>query len=53
MCRTRALLEAFADALQALVEQAGLRGVKFTEVLRVHRCNGREYPLFQMTGRKP
>ena len=41
------------DALQALAEQAGLQGIAFTEVLRVHRPNGREYPLFLMTGHKP
>ena len=41
------------DALQALAEQAGLQGIAFTEVLRVHRSNGREYPLFLMTGHKP
>ena len=41
------------DALQALAEQAGLQSIAFTEVLRVHRSNGREYPLFLMTGHKP
>ena len=41
------------DALQALAEQAGLQGIAFTEVLRMHRSNGREYPLFLMTGHKP
>ena len=41
------------DTLQALAEQAGLQGIAFTEVLRMHRSNGREYPLFLMTGHKP
>ncbi|MCE1191181.1 MAG: methyltransferase domain-containing protein [Acidovorax sp.] len=40
-------------ALQALAEQAGLRDIAFTEILRLHQRNGRDYPLFLMTGRKP
>lgn len=41
------------EALQALAEQAGLRDIVFTEILRLHHRNGRDYPLFLMTGRKP
>ena len=39
--------------LQALAEQAGLVGIGFHEILRVQQRNGREYPLFLMTGHKP
>lgn len=41
------------QALQALAEQAGLRDIAVTEILRLHQRNGRDYPLFLMTGRKP
>jgi len=41
------------EALQALAEQAGLTGVTFNEILRLQHRNGRAYPLFLMTGRKP
>ena len=41
------------QALQALAERAGLQGVAFTEILRMQHRNGREYPLFLMTARKP
>ncbi|MCO5104201.1 MAG: methyltransferase domain-containing protein [Burkholderiaceae bacterium] len=40
-------------ALQALAEQAGLMDIGFNEILRVQQRNGRAYPLFLMTGRKP
>ena len=40
------------EAIQALAEQAGLVDIAFSEALRAQR-NGREYPLFLMTGRKP
>ena len=39
--------------LQALAEQAGLRGIAFTEILRMQHRNGRAYPLFLMTGQLP
>ncbi|MCB1979632.1 MAG: class I SAM-dependent methyltransferase [Burkholderiaceae bacterium] len=39
--------------LQALAEQAGLMDIGFNEILRVQQRNGRAYPLFLMTGRKP
>ena len=41
------------EALQALAEQAGLVDIAFSEILRVQQRNGRAYPLFLMTGRKP
>ena len=41
------------QALQALAERAGFVDVSFSEILRVQQRNGREYPLFLMTGRKP
>jgi putative AdoMet-dependent methyltransferase len=41
------------QALQAQAEHAGLREVAFTEILRMQHRNGREYPLFLMTARKP
>ena len=41
------------EALQALAEQGGLTGVTFNEILRLQHRNGRAYPLFLMTGRKP
>jgi len=41
------------EALQALAEQAGLQDVAFAEILQVQHKNGRSYPLFLMTGRKP
>lgn len=41
------------QALQAQAERAGLHGVAFTEILRMRHRNGREYPLFLMTGHKP
>ena len=40
-------------ALQALAEKAGLTEIAFSEILRVQQRNGRAYPLFLMTGRKP
>ena len=40
-------------ALQALAEQAGLMDIAFSEILRLQHSNGRGYPLFLMTGRKP
>ena len=40
-------------ALQALAEQAGLTDIAFSEILCVQHRNGRAYPLFLMTGRKP
>lgn len=41
------------EALQALAEQAGLIDIAFSEILRLQHSNGRGYPLFLMTGRKP
>lgn len=41
------------ERLQALAEQAGLRDIAFSEILRLQQRNGRDYPLFLMTGRKP
>ena len=41
------------EALQALAEQAGLMDIAFSEILRLQHSNGRGYPLFLMTGRKP
>ncbi|MBH1978751.1 MAG: methyltransferase domain-containing protein [Comamonadaceae bacterium] len=40
-------------ALQALAEQAGLMDIALSEILRLQHSNGRGYPLFLMTGRKP
>ena len=40
-------------ALQALAEQAGLMDIAFSEILRLQHSNGRGYPLFLITGRKP
>ena len=41
------------DALQALAEQAGLRGIEFCEIMQAQQPSGRAYPLFLMTGHKP
>ncbi len=41
------------EALQALAQQAGLMDIAFSEILRLQHRNGRAYPLFLMTGRKP
>ncbi len=41
------------EALRELAQTAGLRGLAFTEILRMRHRNGREYPLFLMTGHKP
>lgn len=41
------------EALQAQAEAAGLRGIGFSEILRMRHRNGREYPLFLMSGHKP
>ena len=41
------------EALQALAEQAGLMDIAFSDILRLQHSNGRGYPLFLMTGRKP
>ena len=41
------------EALQALAEQGGLMDIAFSEILRLQHRNGRAYPLFLMTGRKP
>lgn len=41
------------EALQALAEQAGLMDIAFSDILRLQHRNGRAYPLFLMTGRKP
>ena len=41
------------EALQALAEQAGFADIAFSEILQVQQPNGRRYPLFLMTGRKP
>lgn len=41
------------EALQALAEQAGLMDIAFSDILRLQHRNGRVYPLFLMTGRKP
>ena len=41
------------EALQALAEQAGLMDIAFSDILRLQHRNGRSYPLFLMTGRKP
>ena len=41
------------EALQALAQQAGLMDIAFSEILRLQHSNGRGYPLFLMTGRKP
>ncbi|OOG58797.1 methyltransferase domain-containing protein [Polaromonas sp. C04] len=41
------------DSLRALAEQAGFVDIAFSEILRLQHSNGRAYPLFLMTGRKP
>lgn len=41
------------DSLRALAEQAGFVDIAFSEILRLQHANGRAYPLFLMTGRKP
>ena len=41
------------EALQALAEQAGLMDIAFSDILSLQQHNGRAYPLFLMTGRKP
>lgn len=41
------------EALQTLAEQAGLMDIAFSDILRLQHRNGRAYPLFLMTGRKP
>jgi len=41
------------DSLRVLAEQAGLVDITFGEILRLQQHNGRAYPLFLMTGRKP
>jgi len=41
------------EDLRELAQTAGLRGLAFTEILRMRHRNGREYPLFLMTGHKP
>lgn len=41
------------DSLHALAEQAGFVDIAFSDILRLQHANGRAYPLFLMTGRKP
>lgn len=41
------------ETLQALAEHAGLSDIAFCEIMRLQHRNGRDYPLFLMTGRKP
>jgi putative AdoMet-dependent methyltransferase len=41
------------EALQALAEQAGFVEIAFSEILSLQQSNGRSYPLFLMTARKP
>ncbi len=41
------------DALQALAEQAGLQSIHSPRCCACTGPNGREYPLFLMTGHKP
>ena len=41
------------DRLRALAEQAGFVDIAFSEILRLQQRNGRAYPLFLMTGRRP
>lgn len=41
------------ETLRALAEAAGLAEIGFSEILRMRHRNGREYPLFLMTARKP
>ncbi len=41
------------DHLQAQAEQAGFVDIAFSDILHVQQSNGRTYPLFLMTGRKP
>lgn len=41
------------DSLHVLAEQAGFVDIAFSEILRLQQLNGRAYPLFLMSGRKP
>lgn len=41
------------DSLRALAEQAGFVDIALNEILRLQQRNGRTYPLFLLTGRKP
>lgn len=41
------------EVLQRQAEQAGLMDLAFQEILQVQQRNGRSYPLFLMTARKP
>ena len=41
------------EALQALAEQAGFADIAFSPIQEMQHRNGRAYPLFLMTGRKP
>jgi len=41
------------EALRGQAQAAGLRDMAFTEILRMRHRNGRDYPLFLMTGHKP
>ena len=41
------------DRLRVLAEQAGFVAIAFSDILRLQQHNGRAYPLFLMTGRKP
>ncbi len=41
------------DSLHVLAEQAGFVDIAFSEILRLQQLNGRDYPLFLMSGRKP
>ncbi|WP_052382464.1 class I SAM-dependent methyltransferase [Comamonas granuli] len=40
-------------ALQALAQAAGLTDIGCSDILRLRHRNGRDYPLFLLTGRKP
>lgn len=40
------------ETLRALAEAAGLAEIGFSEILRMRHRNGRDYPLFLMTGQK-
>ena len=41
------------EALGALAQQAGLADIHFSHIVQLQQRNGRSYPLFLMTGRKP
>jgi len=41
------------DELKKIMEKAGLEFVEFQEILQIQHKNGRQYPLFLVTARKP